>query len=153
MKSVVGFLFFLLFMAGLFLVFLQGKQMTGQIASSGGGAELTGVRWRPTYVGPEAIADDAGLWVEFGVDGSIDGHAGCNSFFGSLQQTESGIEVGPLGSTRRACPEPAMSREAAFLAALQQATSFEVSGSRMQALDADRNLLIEFAAAEMPDRM
>ena len=149
MKSVIGFLFFLLFMAGLFLVFLQGKQMTGEIAT-GGGAELTGVRWRPTYVGAEAIPDDAGLWVEFSVDGSINGNTGCNSFFGSLEQTDSGVAVGPLGSTRRACPEPVMNRESDFLSALQRAAFFEVSGARMTSLDADRTLLIEFAAAEVP---
>ena len=150
MKSVVGFMFFLLFLAGLFLVFLQGKQMTGQIVA-GGGAELTGVRWQPTYIGPEAVPGDAGMWVEFAVDGGINGHAGCNTFFGSLTQTDSGIAVGPLGSTRMACPEPIMSRESAFLSALQQATEFEVSADRMTSLDADRTLLIEFAAAEITD--
>ena len=150
MKSLVSFLFFLLFLGGLFLVFLQGKQMTGQIVA-GGGAELTAVPWRPTYIGPEPVPDDAGLWVQFEVDGGIAGHAGCNSFFGSLQQTESGIEVGALGSTRIACPEPIMSRESAFLSALQQATLFEVNGERMNSLDNDRTLLIEFAATEIPE--
>lgn len=150
MKSVVGFLFFLLFMAGLFLVFLQGKQMTGEFAT-GGGAELTGVYWRPTYVGPEAVPEDAGLWVQFEVDGSITGNAGCNSFFGSLTSTDAGVAVGPLGSTRRACPGAIMDRESAFLSALQQATIFEVGGERMNCLDDDRTLLIEFVAGEAPD--
>ena len=149
MRSVVGFLFFLLFLAGLFLVFLQGRQMTGQIATSGG-AELSGVRWRPTYIGPEPVPEDAGLWVQFEIDGGIVGHAGCNSFFGSLRQTDEGIEVGALGSTRMACAEPVMSRESAFLSALGQATLFEVSGERMNSLDADRRLLVEFAASEIP---
>ena len=147
MKSVIGFMFFMLFLAALFLVFLQGKQMTGQI-SAGGGAELTGVRWQPTYIGPEPVPEDAGIWVEFAVDGSINGHAGCNTFFGSLTQTDSGIAVGQLGSTRMACPEPIMNRESAFLSALQQATEFEVSAARMTSLDADRTLLIEFTAAD-----
>ena len=149
MRAVVGFLFFLLFLAGLFLVFLQGKYTTGQSASVGD-TELTGVRWRPTFIGPEPIPEDAGLWIEFEVDGGITGHAGCNSFFGSLQQTETGKELGAIGSTRMACPEPIMSREAAFLSALQKATLFEVSGERMNSLDADRTLLIEFAATDTP---
>ncbi len=150
MKAVVGFFFFLLFLAGLFLVFLQGQQMTGQIATLGG-AELTGVRWRPTYIGPEPVPEDAGLWVQFEIDGGITGHAGCNSFFGSLQQSETGIEVGAIGSTRMACPEPVMARESAFLSALQQAAQFEVSGERMTSLDADRTLLVEFAATDATD--
>ena len=107
MKAVIGFLFFLLFMAGLFLLFLQGKSITGT-GLSAGGAELTAVRWRATYVGAEPIAEDAEIWVQFEVDGSIRGNAGCNSFSGSLEKTESGIRVGPLGATRMACPGPAM---------------------------------------------
>ncbi len=145
----IGFLFFLLFMAGLFLVFLQGKTLTPP-GAAGGGAELTGVQWRPTYVGAEAVPEDAGLWVQFEVDGSIKGHAGCNSFFGSLETTDDGVKVSPLGSTRMACPEPIMDRESAYLSALQQGVLFEVSGERMSCLDADRKLLVEFVASEAP---
>ncbi len=149
MKAMIGFLFFLLFMAGLFLVFLQGKTLAPP--GAGGGAELTGVQWRPTYVGAEAVPEDAGLWVRFEVDGSINGHAGCNSFFGSLETTDDGVKVGQLGSTRMACPEPIMDRESAFLSALQQGALFEVSGERMTCLDAHRKLLVEFVASEAPD--
>ena len=149
MKSMIGFLFFLLFMAGLFLVFLQGKTLTPP-GAAGGGAALTDVHWRPTYVGAEAIPEDAGLWVQFEVDGSIKGHAGCNSFFGSLETTDDGIKVGSLGSTRMACPEPIMDRESAYLSALQRGTLFEVSGERMSCLDDDRNLLVEFVAGDAP---
>jgi heat shock protein HslJ len=147
MKGVIGFLFFLLFMAGLFLVFLQGKTMTGA-GLSAGGAELTAVRWQATFIGPEPVPEDAGIWVLFEVDGSIGGNAGCNSFSGSLEKTESGIKVGPLAATRMACPEPAMSRETAFLGALQQASAFEVAAQRMACLDSAGNLLVEFTAPD-----
>lgn len=147
MKGVIAFLFFLLFLAGLFLVFLQDKALTGA-GLSAGGIELTATRWRATYVGAEPVPEDAGVWVQFEVDGSIAGNAGCNSFSGSLEKTESGIKVGPLGATRMACPAPAMSREAAFLGALQQATAFEVAGQRMMSLDSDGNLLVEFTALD-----
>ena len=146
MKAAIGFLFFLLFMAGLFLVFLQGKSMTGA-GLSAGGAELTAVRWRATFIGAEPVPDDAGIWVLFEVDGSIGGNAGCNSFSGSLEKTDAGVKVGPLGATRMACPNPAMDRETAFLSALQQATVFEVAGQRMTSLDSEGNLLVEFARA------
>ena len=145
MKALVGFLFFLLFLAGFFLVFLQGKQMAGSNPAAGG-ASLTGKEWRPVYLGAEAVPDDAGLIVQFEVDGSIKGHGGCNSFFGSLEKTEAGVKVGPLGSTRMACPEAIMNRETAFLNALQQTTIFEVSGNRLSCLDDNRKLLIELVA-------
>ena len=150
MKSVIGFLFFLLFLAGFFLVFIQGKHLAGQNPAAGG-ASLTGKQWRPVYLGAEAVPEDAGMHVEFAVDGGIKGHAGCNSFFGSLEKTESGLGVGPLGSTRMACPEPIMQREDAFLAALQQATKFEVTGDRLTCLDDDSKLLIELVAVTVTD--
>ena len=150
MKGVIGFLFFLLFLAGFFLVFIQGKHIAGQNPAAGG-ASLTGKQWRPVYLGAEAVPEDSGLHVEFAVDGSINGHGGCNSFFGSLEKTESGLSVGPLGSTRMACPEPIMSRESAFLSALQQATMFEVAGDKLSCLDDDRKLLIELVADTVTD--
>ena len=145
MKAFIGFLFFLLFLAGFFFVFLQGKQMAGQ-GLSAGGAGLTGKQWRPVYIGATAVPADAGLHVRFEVDGSINGHGGCNSFFGSLEKSETGLKVGPLGSTRMACPEPIMGRESSFFEALQATTIFEVSGDRLTCLDDDRKLLAELVA-------
>ena len=145
MKGVVGFLFFLLFLAGFFLVFLQGKQLANQNLSAGG-AKLTGVRWRPIYIGAEAIPQEAGLYVQFEHDGSINGHGGCNAFFGSLEETESGVTVGPLGSTRKACAEAVMRREDAFLESLQETTGVELAGNRLTCLNADRKLLVELVA-------
>ena len=98
MKAVVGFGFFLLFLAGIALVALQGRQMA-QSNIAGGGAGLTGKQWRPVLIGTESLPEDSGVYVEFEEDGSIKGHGGCNSFFGSLQKSDSGVSVGPLGAT------------------------------------------------------
>ena len=149
MKALIGFLFFLLFLAGFFLVFLQGKQMAGQNLGAGG-ASLTGKQWRPVYIGATTVAADAGLHVRFGIDGSIKGHGGCNAFFGSLEKSESGVKVGPLGSTRMACPEAIMDLESSFFEALQETTSFEINGDRLTCLDGDRKLLIELVAETAP---
>ncbi len=43
MKAIIGFAFFLLFIAGIAFVTMQGKQM-GQLGSSG--AEITGCAFR-----------------------------------------------------------------------------------------------------------
>ena len=150
MKGVIGFLFFLLFLAGFFLVFIQGKHLAEQNPATGA-ASLTGKQWRPVYLGAEAVPNDAGIHVEFAVDGGINGNGGCNSFFGSLEKTDSGLSVGPLGSTRMACPDPVMQREDAFLAALQQTTHLEVTGDRLTCLDDDRKLLIELVAVTVTD--
>ena len=54
LKAIIGFAFFLLFLAGIAFVMLQGRQMV-QLGAAGGGAELTGVKWRPVTVGEDAI--------------------------------------------------------------------------------------------------
>ena len=149
MKALVGFLFFLLLLAGFFLVFLQGKQMAGQNLG-GGGAGLTGKQWRPVFVGAEPVAADAGLHVRFESDGNIRGHGGCNGFFGSLEKTDAGVKVGPLGSTKMACPEPIMNLEQNFLESLQATTTFEVNGERLTCLDDERKLLLELVAEAAP---
>lgn len=143
MKGIIGFAFFLLFLAGIAFVTMQGKQMA-QIGAPGGGAEVTGIKWRPVMVGEEAIPKDSGMHIQFEVDGSITGHGGCNGFFGSLEQTESGIGVGPLGATRMACAETIMNREMSFLDAVQKTASFDKAGDKMKLLDVESRILAEF---------
>ncbi len=145
MKAIVGFGFFLLFLAGIALVTLQGRQMAQQNVL-GGGAALTGISWRPITLGNVAIPEDSGIFVSFAVDGGIKGRGGCNNFFGSLEQTESGIEIGPLGVTRMACPPPIMNRETAFLEALQRTRDFQANDESMRLLDDEGNVLAEFVA-------
>ena len=142
MKAVVGFGFFLLFLAGIALVTLQGRQLAQQ-GLAGGGTGITGIDWRPTVVGTESIPDDTGMFVQFEVDGSFKGNGGCNAFTGSLEQSDSGVVVGPISATRMACPEPAMQRETAFMEALQGTIQLEAAGNRLQLLGESRILLAE----------
>ncbi len=143
MKAIIGFAFFLLFIAGIAFVTMQGKQM-GQLGSSG--AEITGIKWRAVSVGEEAIPENSGIYIQFEVDGSIKGHAGCNGIFGSLEQRASGVGVGPLGATRMACPEPIMSREVSFIDAVQRTANFQSTGDNLSLLDEESGVLAEFVA-------
>jgi heat shock protein HslJ len=143
MKTIVGFAFFLLFLAGIAFVTMQGKQL-GQLGSSG--AEITGIKWRAVSVGEEAIPANSGIYIQFEVDGSIEGHAGCNGFFGSLEQRDSGVGVGPLGATRMACPDPIMSRELTFIDAVQKMASFQSTSDTLSLLDEENDVLVEFVA-------
>ena len=140
MKSMFGFGVFLLFLAGIALVMLQGRQMS----IGGSGAELTGVHWRGVSVGDQAIAEDSGIFIQFEVDGSVSGNSGCNSFFGSLEKSDSGIGMGQLGSTRKACAGPSMSLEATFLEAITQTDDIKSGGGTMRLLDSDGDVLAEF---------
>lgn len=145
MKAMMGFGFFLLFLAGIALVMLQGREMARQ-NMPGGGASMTGIEWRPILLGGEEVAADSGMFVAFEVDGSIKGHGGCNNFFGSLQTTEGEISVGELGATRMACPPQIMDREMAFMNALQSTIQFEMGANSLQMLGADNVLLAELVS-------
>ena len=145
MKSMMGFFFFLLFLAGIALVMMQGREMARQNLP-GGGAAMTGIEWRPTLLGADEIATDSGLFVLFTVDGSIKGNGGCNNFFGSLQTTGGALSVGELGASRMACPPDIMDRETVFMKALQDTTRFEMGENSLQLLGAGDVLLAELVA-------
>jgi heat shock protein HslJ len=142
MKAILGFAFFLLFLAGFALVMLQGRQMA-QRNMPGGGSGMTGINWKPAYIRAEVIPVGSDMFVQFEVDGSIKGYGGCNDFSGSLEKSDSGIAVSALSSTRKNCAEPVMNREAAFMNALQNATRFETGATRLQLLDDDNTMLAE----------
>lgn len=147
MKAIMGFGFFLLFLAGIALVMLKGREMASQ-NMPGGGAGMTGTEWRLTVIGSDEVPDDSGMYVSFDVDGSINGNGGCNKFFGSLEAVDDALAVGELGMTRMACPEAVMEREAAFVKALQDTSRFEVGDHSLQ-LVGDRNqLLAELESAD-----
>ncbi len=140
MKAVVGFMFFMLFLAGFAFVMLQGRQ------TSRSGPSIADIDWRPVSVGATAIPDDGGMSVRFARNGDINGHGGCNRFFGALKRTESGVEVGQLGATRMACPEAVMAREAAFIDAIQNTRNVQSDGATLRLLDADGGVLAELVA-------
>jgi heat shock protein HslJ len=140
MKGIVGFGFFLLFLAGIAFVTLQGRQMAQQNSQGGG---LTGAQWRPISIAGESMPEDSGMSVSFEEDGSIKGHGGCNGFFGSLELKDGELVVGPLGSTRMACPEPIMQREFAFLQAIQNMEEYRASGDSLKILDGAGSLLAQ----------
>ena len=146
MKSVVGFGFFLLFLAGIALVMLQGREMARQNLP-GGGSGMAGIEWRPVAIGETAIDPNTSMVVRFTVDGSVNGNSGCNNFFGSLETTEDGVKMGQMGSTRMACPPEVMELEDMFLDALQATAKFSMSQDSLQMLSADDEILAEFVAS------
>lgn len=145
MKAIFGFGFFLLFLAGIALVMLQGRQLSRN-ASQATGDALDESRWRPVYIGAAPVAADSGMFVRFTQGGGVEGHGGCNAFSGPAQRTASGISIGPLMATRKACPEAIMDREMALMNALQAARYAELGGQRLQLSDANRNLVAELVA-------
>lgn len=82
------------------------------------------------------------------VDGQVAGTAGCNRYFGSYELDGGNIAIGPLGSTQMFCAEPAgvMEQEAAFLAAMQNAATYAITGDQLELFAADGSRQAVFVA-------
>ena len=79
---------------------------------------------------------DAGLFIRFEADGKVAGHGGCNAVFGRYRIDKATIALGPLASTRKACPPAILRREQAFLTALESARLYLRDGARLTLKDA-----------------
>ena len=96
---------------------------------------LAGSEWRPTDIGGVEVPADAEIFIQFGDEGKLQGHGGCNSFMGSYKTDGESIEISPLGATLMACPEPVMERERRFFEALQNTRRFERDGTDLTLSD------------------
>ena len=85
---------------------------------------LSGSSWLLEDLGGNALNDTSHATLTFPETGKVAGNASCNRFFGPAKLTGDQIALGPLASTRMACPEPAMRQETAYLQALQNAERF-----------------------------
>ena len=72
----------------------------------------------------------------------VGGSAGCNAFEGPYTTNGSVAAIGPLATTRRACPEDVMAQETAFLAALQGVGRVEPRGQTLFLQDLQGNNLV-----------
>jgi heat shock protein HslJ len=82
----------------------------------------------------------------FGADGTISGNASCNTYSGPYKIDGDKITIGPLISTQMACvSEDLNNQEAAFLVALQNATTFGVQGKTLEMRNDAGALQVDFA--------
>ncbi|MCB1394441.1 MAG: META domain-containing protein [Rhodobacter sp.] len=73
-----------------------------------------------SIVAVSGTATENGAEIAFSADGHASGTSGCNRFSGAVSQQGDVLTLGPLASTRMACPEPLSSQEAAIFALLGQ---------------------------------
>ena len=95
--------------------------------------DLEGKRWVLRSFGDEPLSGAPEITLEV-KDGQFLGSGGCNRYFAGVSNLEAqgrAIEVGPVGSTRKACPPPVMEREQKYLEALRRARSFSIEGRQL----------------------
>ena len=104
---------------------------------------LSEARMRPlgTLAGTEWGFAGDGRFVAFRAGGEIAGSGGCNSFFGQYTQDGARLTVGPLASTKKACPPATMDREAAFLRMLERVRRVEATHAELVLFGADDAVL------------
>jgi heat shock protein HslJ len=98
--------------------------------------ELVGPEWQLTGYnngrgGVQSILAGTQPTAMFGSDGQITGSGGCNTFSGPYQSTATTLTIGPLASTFKACDQPVMDQETAYLNALQQTSSYRFDNGRL----------------------
>lgn len=109
--------------------------------------DLAGSSWTVTRIDGRGTLRDTELTLAFGVDGRVEGNAGCNMYSGPYAQTGASLSVGELLSTRRACDEiNRQQQENRMLAVLHGATRVELGPNELQLHGRDGTMAIERAA-------
>lgn len=102
--------------------------------------DLRGTTWQlisinpPPPVSAQQARATAKFWATASEEGQLHltGYTGCNEYFGSYADTESGrLNISPLGATRRACTPTTASIEEALLLSLPNAQSFEIADNML----------------------
>lgn len=82
--------------------------------------------------------------------GRVNANSGCNKLLAPYTLPAAGVlRLGTLASTRMACPEGYAGQEAAYTAALQAATRYQVDGKRLTLGDDDTAARLRFEAREI----
>lgn len=102
--------------------------------------------WRVTAINANPISTDSGTTMRFGIDGTLVGNAGCNSYSTTYTTAASGLSIdSAIATTLMACDPATERQERAFLRVLNAiaaddgAGRFEIdaTGDRLTLLSSD----------------
>ena len=105
---------------------------------------LPGTSWQVVNYnnGKQAVVSlvaDTQITLDFGADGTVSGTSGCNTYTGGYESGDGTLTVGQLANTTMFCDAPSgvMDQEAQYLAALQNAATYDISNNMLTIRDAD----------------
>lgn len=75
------------------------------------------------------------------------GSSGCNYYDGAYAVSGHQLHLQFASVTQKACVGPIMSQEVAYLNVMQQVRSYQIDGKTLRLKDADRIVILVFAAA------
>jgi heat shock protein HslJ len=113
--------------------------------------ELTGTRWALFRLGDQQVKISEGGREAYlalnSADGSVVGFAGCNRISSTHEETGSQLHFGDVIATKMACED--MATETALLEAMKATTSWRITGSQLELLDAQQRTLATFEARNL----
>jgi putative lipoprotein len=104
--------------------------------ASAGAVALAGPTWVAEDIGNRGVIDDLQSHVAFTAEGRAQGSGGCNTFSGAYAHAAATLDVGPLASTKKACPPAIIGQEARFFEALGQTRGYRIENGLLYLLDA-----------------
>jgi heat shock protein HslJ len=114
---------------------IAGAAPQAEAASATPLRDLAGSEW--------GFAWSKTAFVQFGAGGKVSGFSGCNRFRGSYTFRDGALKIGPLMSTRMACPD--MAAEARVMHTLQAAERAEATHLKLILNDASGQVLATLA--------
>ena len=116
-----------------FPVFLAFMLIVASAAGQAGTGSLAGSEW--------GLGGGDDRFVQFGSDGKVSGHAGCNRFFTSYEQTGRKLKIADIATTRKWCGEAVMKRETEWLGLMKRVRSIEMTHLKLTLYGAKRTRL------------
>ncbi len=113
---------------------------------------LTGTKWVCTAYnnGKQAVVgviETSTITAEFSADEKLSGDAGVNSYNTTYQADQGEIKISAaIITTKMAGPQDLMDQEAAYLAALPQATKYRIDGDQLELRDANDAMIALYTA-------
>lgn len=127
---------YLLFLAPVFLIALVAcRQLSSNDPVEMIGKGLQGI-WVVEYIAARPVVDRSPARIHFAEDGTLNGNASCNRFFGKYRYNEQDLIIEPLGSTRMACVPALMEQEQRFMEALPRAVRAHLENDLLTLFDA-----------------
>ncbi|MDP1561744.1 MAG: META domain-containing protein [Pirellulaceae bacterium] len=108
--------------------------------------QVRNVTWELVELKGMAVQSDLPPTLRF-ADGTLEGFGGVNQMNGTFNQTEATLSFGPLRSTKRGGPQPAMQLETRFGQLLETVDGFEISQDQLLLLK-DKDVVAKFRRQE-----
>ena len=90
--------------------------------------DLVGGAWVAEDIDGRGAVYEGKSTLTFANDRKVSGHGGCNQYGGTVELKGASLIVSQLASTKMACEPALMDQETRFMAALQAARSYKMSG-------------------------